>query len=202
MTQEYDLQEPEPRIHKIFLEEEPQNKIKLRRLDDDDDEVKPVVKESRLSNVKKEVRGSQAWHGHSRPAHTKHTVPADQTRKTEPIKTEPQPQDAKVVMKEKSDIPAAEALNEAAEKHSPDRGKKLSQVNSEAMEDKETPKKAEDQSPESSTAGSSQSEKKARVLGPTLPPHLTHLKTSTQVRFTPFNSPLKQKGGLGALPHF
>lgn len=185
----HDLQEPEPRIHKIFLEEEPKKKIKLRRLDEDDDEgVKPAVQESRPFKMRDEVRGSQARPSPSRPthpAHTTRTVPPAQAMKAELVKTESQTTDAKKVMEEKPDIPAQEVLSKASEKHLPDKEKTPSQASSEATEDKETSKKAEDQSQESTTAGSSQAEKKARVLGPTLPPHLAHLKTSTQVSFSP-----------------
>ncbi|XP_050687166.1 kanadaptin-like isoform X1 [Eriocheir sinensis] len=183
--------EPEPRVHKIFLEEEPKRKIKLKRLDeDDDDDVKPVVKESRPFKMRDEVRGSQARQSPSRPTHT---MPSDHAMKTELVTTESQTTDAKKVMEEKPDIPAQEVLSKASEKHLPDKEKKPTQVSSEAAEDEETSKKAEDQNQESSTAGSSQPEKKARVLGPTLPPHLAHLKTSTQSPAQPRKKEKKRK---------
>lgn len=148
--------------------------------------------------MRDEVRVSQARQSPSRPTNTAHTVPSDHAMKTEPVKTESQLTDAKKVMEEKPDIPAQEVLSKASEEHLPDKEKKPSQVIREAAEDKETSKKAEDHSQESSTAGSSQTEKKARVLGPTLPPHLAHLKTSTQVSFRPPQPSPKQKEGLGS----
>lgn len=179
---QHDLQEPERRVHKIFLEEESKSKVKLRRLDEDDDEDKKlVVKESRPSKAREEVKDIHAKQSHTRPAHT---VPSVQAVKTElPVKTEALPSDAKKVMEERSDIPAPKVVNEACEEPLPDKDRILSEGSSKAVEDEGSSERTEDQSQESSTAGSSKPEKKARVLGPTLPPHLAHLKTSSQVWF-------------------
>lgn len=143
--------------------------------------------------MRKEVRNIQTKQSVLRLADITHTIPSDQTVKTksqektlhQTMETEPQAPDAKKVLEEGgSDIPAQSILNEVCKEQLDNKEKTLCQVSSVALEDKGTSKKTEDENQESSTAGGSQSEKKARVLGPTLPPHLAHLKTNTQVKFS------------------
>lgn len=171
MSALYNLKEPEYRVHKIFMEEESKPKLKLKRLDDDDDdseEIKPVSKK-RSQPQEREAAP------HQEPHQSKSTAApiAKPSPSYQPQKSEPQ----KLCGETSSDKLSMEVKEEANLSIKED---KLQHIKSEVSSG-ESLKRPKSQSQDTTTEQKSQPEKKAKVLGPTLPPHLAQ-KTNPQVR--------------------
>ncbi|KAK8376160.1 hypothetical protein O3P69_008702 [Scylla paramamosain] len=159
--------EPEYRVHKIFLEEESKPKLKLKRLDDDDsEEIKPVSKKRSQPQEKEAAAHREPHQRKSSPAPIAKASPSHKAQKSEPQK----------LCGEASSDELSKEIKEEASLFSKE--EKPQHIKSEASSG-ETLKRPKPQSQDSSTEQKDQPEKKAKVLGPTLPPHLAH-KTNPQ----------------------
>ncbi|MPC12370.1 uncharacterized protein E2C01_005061 [Portunus trituberculatus] len=157
--------EPECKVHKIFLEEESKPKQKLKRLDDDDDseEIKAVSKQQSQPQERGAAPHQEPHQSKSSPAPMAKPLPSYQPQKSEPQKYGGETSPDKLCKEVKD-----EGSKEDKPKH----------IKSE-VSSSETLKRPQSQSQDTSTEQKSQPEKKAKVLGPTLPPHLAQ-KTNPQ----------------------
>lgn len=222
------LQEPTYQVHKIFLEEEPEHKPRLRRLDDGDDRDLPKPQPYKKTDQQRKIPGQSAS---SSKNYTQRLVSSSQNftsstnNSQEPVSSLPSsissqnrlsgcapnfeksqvPMEEKVVTREESrvypvksttQLPCKETNKIASPSVCCDESDSVSSKNegwskeSEGMsvEGSERDTEAERCVAEKRAAARDEEtresgpEKRGRILGPTLPPHLAYLKSGQEVR--------------------